>query len=292
LGRGSCRLSATGIRFSGHPFPAEDVGLPHSQPTDHDHRRIGPHRDCHVPHMQDATGLGALSTPGRRCSPGWIALSSAGACRFPAASPARPAPTSHLRASTMTRQHRGFTHVHPPGLSLTRSPRMEQGPFGLNPGLRTPQSPATHARAGTGHRAQTRTTPPSLASHQHSHLPCATSCRTERFTPFLAFPPMLRRVIYTTDEIVKIVVGCRSADHPVTDRPVARSAGFLHRRPSPSERRRGQDAAPHRTNDLDRAEHRHILKAGGTPLHRGLHHQTGARVPVGLVACQCATKTW
>src|SRR5215204_6813977 len=23
-----------------------------------------PHRDCHVPHMQDATGLGALSTPG------------------------------------------------------------------------------------------------------------------------------------------------------------------------------------------------------------------------------------
>jgi glycine hydroxymethyltransferase len=45
--------------------------------------------------------------------------------------------------------------VHPPGLSLTRSPRMEQGPFGLNPGLRTPQSPAKHARAGTGHRAPT-----------------------------------------------------------------------------------------------------------------------------------------
>ena len=68
----SRRLSAAGIRFSGHPFPAGDVGLPHSQPTDHDHRRVGPHRDCHVPHMQDATGLGALSTPGRRCSPGTI----------------------------------------------------------------------------------------------------------------------------------------------------------------------------------------------------------------------------
>jgi Transposase, Mutator family len=78
---------------------------------------------------------------------------------------------------------------------------MEQGPFGLNPGLRTPQSPATHARAGTGHRAQTRTTPPSLASHQHSHLPCATSCRTERFIPFLEFPPQVRKILYTTNSI-------------------------------------------------------------------------------------------
>jgi hypothetical protein len=58
----------------------------------------------------------------------------------------------------MTRQHRGFTHVHPPGLSLTRGPRVERGPFGLNPGLRTPQSPAGHAGAGTGHRALARTT--------------------------------------------------------------------------------------------------------------------------------------
>src|SRR5215207_3780002 len=89
----------------------------------------------------------------------------------------------------MTRQHRGFTHVHPPGLSLTRNPRMEQGPFGLNPGLRTPKSPTTHARAGTGHRAQTWATSPSLASHRRIHLTRATSCRTERFTPFLEFPP-------------------------------------------------------------------------------------------------------
>ena len=35
----------------------------------------------------------------------------------------------------MTRQHRGFTHVHPPGLSLTRGPWMGRGPFGLNPGF-------------------------------------------------------------------------------------------------------------------------------------------------------------
>jgi hypothetical protein len=86
---------------------------------------------------------------------------STGACRFPAASPARPATTSHLRASTMTRQHRGFTCVHPPSLSLARDPRMERGPFGLNPGLRTPRLPVTHAGAGTGHRARTWATSPS-----------------------------------------------------------------------------------------------------------------------------------
>jgi Transposase, Mutator family len=101
----------------------------------------------------------------------------------------------------MTRQHRGFTHVHPPGLSLTRGPRMERGPFGLNPGLRTPQLPTTHARAGTGHRALTWATSPSLASHQPSHLTRATSCRTERFIPFLEFPPEVRKIIYTTNSI-------------------------------------------------------------------------------------------
>jgi len=55
----------------------------------------------------------------------------------------------------------------------------------------------------------------------------------ERFIPFLAFPPMLRRVIYTTDEIVKIVLECRSADQPVTvrcsQRGVSSTPGHLRR---------------------------------------------------------------
>ncbi len=38
---------------------------------------------------------------------------------------------------------------------------------------------------------------------------------------------------------------------------------FLHRC-HPPERRRSQDGAPHRRNDLDRAEHRHIMGSGGT----------------------------
>ena len=73
----------------------------------------------------------------------------------------------------------------------------------------------------------------------------------EQVIPFFAFPPEVRKVIYTTDEIVKTA--------PAVDCLVARIAGFLHLRPSLPERRRGQDAVPHWTNDLDRAEHRHIL---------------------------------
>lgn len=32
-------------------------------------------------------------------------------------------------------------------------------------------------------------------------MTCATSCRTDRFIPFLAFPPAVRKVIYTTNSI-------------------------------------------------------------------------------------------
>ena len=56
---------------------------------------------------------------------------------------------------------RRFTRVHPSGLPLARNPRMERGPFGFFPGLRTPRSPMTHARAGTIHSTLDRITPSS-----------------------------------------------------------------------------------------------------------------------------------
>ena len=59
----SCCLSATGIRFSGHPIPAEGFRLPHGRPTGPT-IRPGPRRGYHVPHDRDATGVGAPSTPG------------------------------------------------------------------------------------------------------------------------------------------------------------------------------------------------------------------------------------
>jgi transposase-like protein len=75
----------------------------------------------------------------------------------------------------------------------------------LNPRLRTPQLPATHARAETGHRALTRDhtidiSRPPLAIHLHR----ATSCRTNEFIPFLDYPPELRRIVYTTNTIESI----------------------------------------------------------------------------------------
>jgi putative transposase len=35
------------------------------------------------------------------------------------------------------------------------------------------------------------------------------------FVPFLDLPPEIRRVVYTTDEIVKIVLGCRGTSSRV-----------------------------------------------------------------------------
>jgi hypothetical protein len=77
--------------------------------------------------------------------------------------------------------------------------------LGLNPGLRTPRLPMTHAEAGTGHRALTwdytiDTSRPPLAIH----LTRATSCRTNEFIPFLDYPVELRRVVYTTNAIESI----------------------------------------------------------------------------------------
>jgi hypothetical protein len=57
----SCCLSAAGVRLSGHPVPARELGLPHGRLTG---QMAGPGRGFHVPHQRDTTGVGALSTPG------------------------------------------------------------------------------------------------------------------------------------------------------------------------------------------------------------------------------------
>ena len=81
----------------------------------------------------------------------------AGTCRFPAASPYGPAATSHRRESRITRHHRGFTSRSPvPVFSSPVAPGWNEEPLGFFPELRTPQLPATHAEAGTGHRALAR----------------------------------------------------------------------------------------------------------------------------------------
>ena len=75
------------------------------------------------------------------------------ASQRPALTPRCNNPSAEARSDEASQ---GFTHVHPSGLPLTCSPRMEREPLGLNPELRTPPLPATHVRAGTGHRTLTR----------------------------------------------------------------------------------------------------------------------------------------
>jgi hypothetical protein len=136
LPRVSCRLSATGIRFLGILFPPGisallTVGLPSKSPD--------PGRGFHVPHIRDATGLGALFTP--RPS----GALTAGPIPPAAARPLcqEPGPITpvfiHLPELSLTGRHQGFTRVRPPGLPpRLDDPRMERRPLGLLPGLRTP----------------------------------------------------------------------------------------------------------------------------------------------------------
>ncbi len=110
----------------------------------------GPRRGSHVPLARDTTGEGALSAPGAAVSTRPVKCP-----RPPPAASQRPAPAPRpqqpiSRRLTLTRRHQGFTHLHPSGLPLTCGPRMEQGPLGLNPELRTLRSPAAHVRARTG----------------------------------------------------------------------------------------------------------------------------------------------
>ena len=193
----SCRLSTVGVRFLGPPAPAGELHLPHGRPTGHHH--AGPQRGCHVAHEQDSTGQGAPFTPGTvvRSRPATILRPAPR--RFPAASPYGPADTSHRRGSpsrgviggslafahhpktTGCRPGAGKRHRFPPVFSWPAAPGWNGSRFGLDPGLRTPRSPAEHAEAETRPlRTGPSTTPMASAKPPNgaSHFTHAPSCRT------------------------------------------------------------------------------------------------------------------
>jgi hypothetical protein len=168
----SCRLSAVGLRFLGHPAPAGELRLPHSRPTGSP-TASGPQRGCRVAHEQDPTRQGVPLTPGT------VVRSRPATTLRPApAASQRPVPTTPLEhpttGPTFTRRHQEFTRVHPsprdrwippqsretnsfpPVFSSPADPGWNGNRFGFDLGLRTPQLPATHAEAETGHRALTR----------------------------------------------------------------------------------------------------------------------------------------
>jgi hypothetical protein len=108
----------------------------------------------------------------------------------------------------MTRHQRGFTFVHPPGLSLACGSRMAREPLGFFPRLRTPQLPATHAREGTDHRARAWDHVIGIADLLTIHLQHATSCRTAEFIPFLDYGACCTIVVDV--DLVRVVGAARA----------------------------------------------------------------------------------
>jgi hypothetical protein len=91
-----------------------------------------------------------------------------------------PRPATHHRRLLITRHHQGFTVVHPSGLPLACSSRVEREPSGFFPGLHTPPLPAAHAGVGTGIVGTCLSyVTISWSSTQRSYSPRATSCRTD-----------------------------------------------------------------------------------------------------------------
>lgn len=191
--RFSCRLSAVGIRFLGHPAPAGELSLPHGRPTGG--QSAGPQRGCRVAHEQDPTGQGAPFTPGTvvRSRPATILRPAPAALQrpVPTAPLEHPIGGGHLHEASSGVHSRSPINQHgwppcrigkqqrlPPVFSSPTAPGWNGNRFGLNPGLRTPRLPATHAEAETGHRALARvlhlrhqpnlqTVPPTSLMHPH-----------------------------------------------------------------------------------------------------------------------------
>ncbi len=168
----SCCLSATGIRFLGHPLPAGGLGLPYGRLTGpHGPDPIGIPRSTRISCGRGGCPLypgdgGALTAD---CS------SPTATRRFPTTSPyppvLLPSPGLHL-----TRHHRGFTCVHPSGLPQPVAPGWIGHPWAF------PRSftPHRYRRRMSGW-GQALNTCLGLRSRQHQPTPLSasplTACR-------------------------------------------------------------------------------------------------------------------
>jgi hypothetical protein len=156
-------LSAAGIRFLGILFPPAGFRPPHGRPT----------RQC-----LDPGGVSTLRTSESR--PDWVPSLPRGpavltrpvrSLRPPLAPSSRgqalsPRRAFHLPELSITRRHRGFTRVHPPGLPPRLLTLDGTGPLGLAPRASHPGRQDPHgARQGRGRASSTR--PELYARHQH-----------------------------------------------------------------------------------------------------------------------------
>jgi hypothetical protein len=163
----SCCLSATGIRFSGHPVPPGSwafltVGLPN-------HERSGPGRGFHVPHTRDTTGVGASYAPRTTMltRPSTPLRPAPAASQRPVPKPcSRNPPTGNMDNEVSTEVHA----IHPSGLPLACSPRMEREPLGFPPS----SGPRRCQRRPSGW-GQAMSTRPELRCRHQSTLPSSSS---------------------------------------------------------------------------------------------------------------------
>ncbi len=124
----SCCLSATGIRFSGHPVPAQEFRVPYGRPTRQRRAWTWTGFPRSTPARYDRVGCPLYPGDGG-AHPGRMPCPTS-ACRFTTASPytALPPPTCAAPDNeTSTRVHA----IHPSGLPLTCNPRVERGPSGF-----------------------------------------------------------------------------------------------------------------------------------------------------------------
>jgi hypothetical protein len=120
----------TGIRFLGHPVPAEVIRFPHGQRTERRLPPPGPQRGCRVPHKPDTTGVGAPYTPGPAVfsGRGWVRRPAPAASQRPVL---HPAGTSHRQGSRLRGIIGGSLAFTRPVFPFTCGLRMEQTPLGL-----------------------------------------------------------------------------------------------------------------------------------------------------------------
>jgi hypothetical protein len=154
----SCRLSATGVRFSGHPDPARELSLPHGRLTT-TVTGGGPCRGFHVPHSRVTTGLGAFSTPGTAVLTLDRMPCPASACRITAACPYTPLPQPTTEP-LFTRHQRRFTRFTRPVCPSPVTPGWDRGPSAFPSSFAPCRYQQRTPRAGPGIEHAPGTTPP------------------------------------------------------------------------------------------------------------------------------------
>jgi hypothetical protein len=126
-------LSPFGHRHSllGHPLPAAELALPHGRVTGHVLHAAGPQRGCHVPHIRDATGVGAPYTPATAVFLRSESHLPTAACRLPTARLLPPHWNIPSARFPVTRHQTGVHTIRPSGLPLACRPRDGTGTLGL-----------------------------------------------------------------------------------------------------------------------------------------------------------------